>query len=507
MVNVVVLLILAAPLVAGNMAIPAGVSYLDRAPVAFSEQSVGEVGMVRGEFRRDVPGIGTRFSSMFQRKAYNAVVGTLSMNSKVGPVAASATVDPAHRVYFDAALKGLGSKLSVESVFVPERNSFRPDYPRVTLDTTVPLPADSSLSITAAGVLADPFASKEGATGPQHGKVRGVFRDDFEVEMRYKKGALEMAASTQLNVAPSTGPVVALSSGARAGVEYKGLGIKVASEGSLLHLMQIIQNEVDRILLPEEKFASKRAADTRGAASSSNLSSLRCGGFWVEEGPEEEGQADVWTATAERRVGNVDFGAVFSGRNTWVVGAKAELPEVVGSARLTSNKRLVASVAGRIGEQMWVRFTGDVDLSQKTPEAILRTRRFGLRFLVDEGEATSPPLRTIIDTNNGENNGRAAEGGLRRGVAVLPEGEEGEDGEGLFETVMRSLPSLPPTFPLPVLPIQDPKHFFSELGAHLKSALKDPVKEVRATGEKGVHAARDRITEAKDQIKAWWTSL
>ncbi|KAJ1492570.1 hypothetical protein T484DRAFT_1770502, partial [Baffinella frigidus] len=264
MVNVVVLLILAAPLVAGNMAIPAGVSYLDRAPVAFSEQSVGEVGMVRptndpsfaggigkthfrgedrecrvllcttllsvalerrsfliavrGEFRRDVPGIGTRFSSMFQRKAYNAVVGTLSMNSKVGPVAASATVDPAHRVYFDAALK-------------------------VTLDTTVPLPADSSLSITAAGVLADPFASKEGATGPQHGKVRGVFRDDFEVEMRYKKGALEMAASTQLNVAPSTGPVVALSSGARAGVEYKGLGIKVASEGSLLHLMQIIQNE------------------------------------------------------------------------------------------------------------------------------------------------------------------------------------------------------------------------------------------------------------------------
>lgn len=44
---------------------------------------------------------------MFQRKAYNAVVGTLSMNSKVGPVAASATVDPAHRVYFDAALKVL----------------------------------------------------------------------------------------------------------------------------------------------------------------------------------------------------------------------------------------------------------------------------------------------------------------------------------------------------------------------------------------------------------------
>jgi len=48
-----------------------------------------------------------------------------------------------------------------------------------------------------------------------------VFRDDFEVEMRYSKGSLEVAASTQLNVPPSKGPVVALSSGARAGIEYK----------------------------------------------------------------------------------------------------------------------------------------------------------------------------------------------------------------------------------------------------------------------------------------------
>ena len=36
-----------------------------------------------------------------------------------------------------------------------------------------------------------------------------------------------------------------------------------------------------------------------------------------------------------------------------------------------------------------------------------------------------------------------------------------------------------------VLPIQDPKTFVSELGAHLKSALKEPVlPRLRATGEK-----------------------
>ena len=70
-------------------------------------------------------------------------------------------------------------------------------------------------------MLADPRGSTEGLPGPQHGAVRGVLRDDFDVEVRYTKGFLALAASTQLNVPPSTGPVVALSSGARAGIEYK----------------------------------------------------------------------------------------------------------------------------------------------------------------------------------------------------------------------------------------------------------------------------------------------
>ena len=62
---------------------------------------------VRGEFKLDVPAIGTKFSSLFHRKAYNAVVGSLSMENEIGPVTTSATIDPAHRVYFDAALKVL----------------------------------------------------------------------------------------------------------------------------------------------------------------------------------------------------------------------------------------------------------------------------------------------------------------------------------------------------------------------------------------------------------------
>jgi len=384
------------PLALGVVAIPSDASYLDRAPAALGEQFTSEIGMARGEFQLSVPAVATRFSSQFTRKSYNAVVGTLSMRSEVGPITTSATIDPAHRVYMDAAFQSLGSRLSVQGVAIPDRNIFRSDNPRVVLDTTIPLLTGGTVAITVAGAISDPLAPREPSQhGPHHEGPRAMFRDEFEVAATFNRGELALAASTMLTVPASKGPAVALSSGARAGIEYKGVGVKVASEGSLLHILHLLQDEFDRMFVPEGRSAKPRAVPPRSDKARASADTVRCGDFWVEERP-EDGETDIWTATLDKRVGIVDVGAAFSGMDAWSVGARSELPSGAVSARYDSSKRLSGAVSGRIG-QLWMRLAGDIDLSLPRAEA-LASHRIGLRFNLEDptGVSTSSPALSPV---------------------------------------------------------------------------------------------------------------